>query len=112
MAVLTVGSVTRTGAATALVAAAAGGDTFANDGRTFIHVKNGGASPITVTVPAVSRCSQGQLHDVAVSVTNGTEKRIGPFPPSIYNNPTTGIASITYSAVTTVTVEAVSLSAN
>lgn len=112
MAVLTVGSISRTGAATALVAAAAGGDSFANDGRTFLHVKNGGATPINVTVPAVSRCSQGQLHDVVVAVANATEKRIGPFPPSVYNNPSTGIASITYSAVTTVTVEAVSLSAS
>jgi hypothetical protein len=43
--------------------------------------------------------------DRAVTVTNGTFREIPV--PSRYNDPSTGLASITYSAVTSVTVAAI-----
>jgi hypothetical protein len=44
-----------------------------------------------------------------VSVTNGTTKWIGPVIAPLYQDPTTGLCTITYSGVTSVTVAAVQL---
>lgn len=104
MAVLTVQSSALTGTELAAYAsAAAGGDSFANDGTIMLHVKNGGGAPINVTAVAKTACNQGTLHDAVVSVTNGKEALIGPFPTSRFND-VNGKVSITYSAVTSVTV--------
>ncbi len=82
MAALVVASITLAGVAPALVAAAAGGDTFANDGDTYLHVKNAGAGACNVTVDSVALCSQGFDHNVAVNVPAGAERIIGPFAPA------------------------------
>ena len=95
------------GAVATYAAAAAGGDTFANDGNTVIHVKNGGASPITVTVDSVQMSNFGTDEDVVVTVANGSDKLIGPFSVARFGRTPT----VTYSAVTTVTVAAISISA-
>lgn len=95
------------------VAAAAGGDTFTNTGQEVFVVKNGGGSPITVTfvTPVTVDVPGGGLAvaDLAVTVAAGAQRLVGPFPPPIYNdsliNP--GNVSVTYSAVTTVTVNVV-----
>lgn len=108
MALLTVQKITTAGVVTSLAAAAALGDTFANNGRTFIRVANGSGAPITVTVNSVTACNQGFDHDVAVSVAAGATKEIGPFPIDRFNN-NAGVASVAYSAVTDVTVGAISL---
>ena len=54
--------------------------------------------PLTVT-----------LDTPAVSVTNGTTKWFGPIDAQTFMDPTTGLCTITYSGVTTVTVAAVQL---
>lgn len=94
----------------ALAAATVSGDTFLNDGRTFLVVTNGGGSPITVTV-AVQRTSirvpgAGTVTFAAIPVTiaNGVTKWIS-VPQGPYNN-TSGRVVVTYSAVTSVTVGA------
>lgn len=87
-------------------AAAGGGDTFDPDADTFLHVKNGHTSAQTVTVvtPRTDpRTGQAEA-DVAVSVPNGGERMLGPFPFEVYGDPTTGLASITYSGVIALTV--------
>ena len=91
-------------------AASAGGDTFDNDGRTFLIVRNGGGSPMTVTVDSTQLCSQGFDHNepTAVSVANGAERWFGPFPPTRFGTP----AAVSYSAVTSVTVAAVRMPAS
>lgn len=106
MANLAVQQMTSAGAAITLASAAGGGDTAdISNGRTFLWVKNGSASPITVTVttPGVV---DGDLAiaDRTVTVANAGEKLIGPLNPRDYG----GLASIAYSAATSVTVAAVS----
>lgn len=106
MATLTVQTLAATGSVVTFTAAAGGGDEFANDGKTFFEVNNGGGAPITVTIVAESPCNQGTLHDVVGSVTNGTVKKFGPFDRQRFNDATTGRVGVTYSAVTSVTVAA------
>lgn len=106
MAVLNVQTVSSAGVAPAFVAAEAGGDKFANYGRTCIIVKNGDASPTTVTVNSQKLCDQGFDHDLTVSVPAGGEKWIGPLDPGRFNN-AAGQVEIAYSAVTSVTVAVV-----
>lgn len=98
-----------TGATITPVAAAGGGDTMVGGGGRFLYVNNGGGSPITVTL-VTPETVEGSLAvaDRPVTVTNATF-RVIPVP-SRYNDPTTGLTSITYSGVTTVTVAAVQTS--
>lgn len=109
MAVLTVQKHGLTGLNPTLANAGATGDKFPNDGRTLLQVKNGSASPITVTVAAYAACSHGTKHDAVVSIPAGATHQIGPFPVDRFNDPVTGQVSVTYSAVATVTVAATSL---
>ena len=108
MAQLTIQTIAVAGVVPTYAAAAAGGDAFLNDGATYFHVKNGGGSSINVTVNSITACDQGFDHDQVVAVANGSEKILGPFPVGRWND-TSGNVSITYSAVTSVTVAAVKL---
>lgn len=89
-------------------AAAAGGDTFVNrtGSRTILYVKNGDASPHTVTVTAdrvnFDTPGGGRLRkaNVAVQVPAGEERAIGPFPQGAFGER----PSVTYDAVTNLTV--------
>jgi hypothetical protein len=92
------------GAVPTYAAASGGGDTLPNDGNTVLHVKNGGGSSITATVTSNKKCDQGFLHDDVVAVAAGAEKVIGPFNVGRFGRN----VAVTYSAVTTVTVAAVS----
>lgn len=87
-------------------AAAGGGDSFTPDKDTFLHVKNGGGSPITVTiaVPGTERYGVATA-DLAVSVPNAGERMIGPFPADVFaDSSIAGAAAVTYSGVTSVTI--------
>lgn len=92
--------------------AAGGGDQAANPkGKLYLRVTNGGGSSITVTLTAAitTRPSDGTFPattfgNQAVVVANGATKIIGPIPPAF--NDGNGNVQITYSAVTSVTVEA------
>lgn len=109
MAELTPQVIVLAGITPTLVAAEAGGDEFVNSGRDFIHIKNGDASPITVTVNSQTDCNQGVDHDVEVVVPASTgEKFIGPFPKDRFDDAANKV-QITYSAVTSVTVGIVRL---
>lgn len=106
MALLNVQKASLTGLAPAFVAASAGGDSFVNDGKTVLHVKNGGASEITVTINSQQPCNYGFDHDVVVAVPAGGERIIGPFRQDRFND-ANGQVAVTYSAVTSVTVAAI-----
>lgn len=82
-------------------------DTFLNDGRTFLVVKNGGTGSIDVTIDSVVPCSYGFDHDVVVAVPSGEERWIGVFPTGRFNS--NGVVTITYSEVTNVTATVVKL---
>lgn len=61
------------------------GDSFVNDGRTWVHVKNGSASPVTLTIAVPQTVDGLDVADRTVSVAAGAEKVIGPFPTTTYN---------------------------
>lgn len=109
MAALSISTMTSAGLTPATVAASAGGDTIAppngSDDRTFLFVNNGSASAITVTVADPGKTPAGNSGTATgVSVAAGAISLI-PIPTGAINA-STGQASITYSAVTTVTVAA------
>lgn len=75
------------------------------DGRTFLHVKNAGGSPCTVTVitPNVSDGLAIADQTVVVIATTG-DMMIGRLNPFTYSDPLTGLMSVTFSFITSVTV--------
>lgn len=108
MANLTVETFLVAGINPTFVAASAGGDTFVNNGTTYLFVKNSGGSPIDVTVDSVAQCNYGFDHNLTVSVAAGTTQKIGPLSPNRFNDITSKVA-VSYSAVTSVTVATLSL---
>ena len=109
MATITPTALTTAGVQPTFAAATGGGDTVAVGSnvyaKTTLIVRNGGASPITVTLTAVNACNQGSLHNVTVSCPNGQDTDIVLLPQVI--NLTTGNVAVGYSAVTSVTVAAI-----
>lgn len=114
MATLVVQSILSAGITPALVAAAVGGDEFADDGQaqTFIECVNGHTVPINVTV-AVQKPGPHRVAGVGsltaaslvIAVTNAQRRLIGPFTQA-YINSSTGRVALTYSVVTAFTVGA------
>lgn len=118
MATLTVGSIVPAGALRTLVAAGVSGDVFPDDGRqrTFLYVKNSSGGSLTVTVAKQQSTVSGvpgvgtiTLADLTVTLANADEKLIGPFAPYLID--TSGNVNVTYSTVTTVTVQPLKLPA-
>lgn len=87
-------------------ATATEGDDFTNDGYTFLHVKNGGASPITVTITTPAKVHGVDVADITVSVPASGERMIGPFPPILFND-SAGRVHTVCSATTSVTLAAI-----
>jgi hypothetical protein len=85
--------------------AAAGGDTFLNDGNVMLHVKVG-ATATTITIASPNQCDQGGTHPLVIGPLTSTERMLGPFPPKRFNA-ADGTVGITYSQVVGVTVAAV-----
>lgn len=109
MAALTTQTVNRTTGQTLTTAAATtgAGDTWTNTGSEFLYINNasGGSITVTVTIPLLVdgvAISTGKQFTVGAT----TIKLIGPFPTSTYTD-TNGNATVTYSAVTSVTVAAI-----
>ena len=108
MALLATQQIQITGSAITLTAAAGGGDTITPSDRTFLWVKNGSGSPITVTVVVPNSYFGQPLADVAVSVPATTgERLVGPLDRRLAN--ASGLVDITYSGVTSLTVAAVGI---
>lgn len=86
-------------------AAVAASDTFTPDAQTFVHIKNAGGSSDTVVVAVAAGDPPGlTIADVSNAVANATEGMIGPFPPNFFADPTTGVATITHTFTTSVTI--------
>ena len=64
------------------------GDQFLvpNNGRTFLHVKNG-ATDVTVTIRTPQEIDGLAVTDRAVAVSANSEEFMGPFPVAIYGSP-------------------------
>ncbi len=84
--------------------AASASDTFVPDDRLFLHIKNAGGSPDTVTVTTPGTGAGGlAIAEAISSVAAGTEEFIGPFPAQHFADPSTGLATVTHSFTTSVT---------
>ncbi len=87
---------------------AANGNSFRNDGRKLLVVKNGGGSSINVTVDAYPTGSTLAppdglaVTDRVVAVAAGATKVIGPFAPGLYND-AAGNTTVAFSSGTSVT---------
>lgn len=105
MAVLSVVAISITPAATTMVAASAGGDSFRNTGRERFRVRNGGGATITATVAATSPvgCPAGNLHPIAITVPAGQERCVSNLDPNRFNDES-GQVTVSYTGVTSVTV--------
>ncbi len=106
MAALATQTTTGAGLAPAFVAADAAGDSLAPGEDVVLHVKNASAADIVATVASPTPCSQGATHNLAVTVSAGGERLIGPLPAQRFARATTGRVHVTYSAVASVTVAA------
>lgn len=99
----TVLQIARTGLTAAYTAAdGSNQNAFVNDGRTYLHVKNGGGGAITVTIDTPGVVDGLAVGNLAVSVGAGVEKVLGPFPTNIYNQ-SDGKVYVDWSGVTSVT---------
>lgn len=105
MADLSLQKVSRTGLNPSFDAAAAGGDRIPFTRGAYLHVKNGSAGAITVTINSVRACDQGFDHDESVSVPAGGERLIGPFNSRFRSSD--GYVAFSYSGVTSLTVAGV-----
>lgn len=106
---IAVQTITRTGLepAYAAAAAAADGNSFPNDGRTFLAVVNG-ATDVEVTLK-IARTIDGQAAVNPTVTVPATETRmIGPFPPGIYNQ-TDGSVHVDCDDESNVTIAAIRL---
>jgi hypothetical protein len=112
MATLATQVVSRAGTLPTYAAANGGGDAMACGADQMLHIKNGAASTMTVTIAvptAVSGWPNVVYTNSNVAVPNTSERMIGPIQAPIYQDPITGLATITYSAVTSVTVASINL---
>jgi hypothetical protein len=114
MATLTLQGINRLGVTPTYAAANAGGDAMPCGNTIFLHIKNSNAATRTVTlvVPAAILAAPNiaiTSPAIVVAATIG-DMMIGPVLPQFFQDPVTGLCSITYSAATNVTVAAIQLS--
>lgn len=105
MAELTVQTIVRAGLNPAYSAAAPGGDSCKTGPRTFLHLKNGHSAPQTVTVVTPGTVEGLAVADLAVAVPNAGERIIGPIS-DVFRG-AGGLADITYSGTTLLTIAAI-----
>ena len=106
MATLTVQTITASGLSPAYTPAAAGGDKLRPGKTTFLHVKNGDASAVTVTLATPGTVDGLAIADRAVTVGASDDQMIPV--TALYGDPADGgLAAVTYSATTSVTVAAI-----
>lgn len=88
--------------------AATNGDTAACGSGTFLYVKNANAAACTVTLATPGQVD-GRLAIADSTFTVAASTGIGLIPliASLYADPTTGLATITYSVTASVTVAVV-----
>ncbi|HEX9991351.1 MAG TPA: hypothetical protein VGB14_00345 [Acidimicrobiales bacterium] len=103
MATLATQNVSLTGLSPAYTTAAGGGDKFRPRPDTFLHVVNGSGGSITVTVDSKRPSDYGTDVNIAVAVPAGQERMIGPFDPGRFAG-AGGLADVSYSGVTSLTV--------
>lgn len=101
MAVISTQSVTTSGAALTYSAASGGGDRFTPDSYTFMHVVNGNAGTLTVTLVTPNTVDGLAIADRTVVVLTGASALI-KLPISLYTS-ADGKGDVTWSVTSSVT---------
>ena len=99
------------GLAPAYTAPIVDGDALPGGGdHAVLHVKNGGAGSLTVTVQTGTTTGGYAVADQTVTVPAGADRFIGPFPAPVFDQPAThadpllrGKVLVDYSVLTSVT---------
>jgi len=78
------------------------GNTFVNDGRTFVYIDNGYTGTITATFITPLTVNGLAVADQTVAVATGANAAVGPFLPETFNT-SSGKCQVTWSGTTTVT---------
>lgn len=104
---LTVQEISLIGLTPSYTAAVGDGHKFVNNGDVLIHVKNGDASSMDVTIQTPAKVQGVDVAEISVTVGASDEEMIGPFPPALFNN-SDGVY-VDYSSITSVTVAAIKL---
>lgn len=99
---VSVQQIVKTGLEAAYTNAHADGHEFSNDGRTFMHVVNGDGADKTITIQTPQTVGGLAVADLAVTVTAGEERMIGPFRKSLFDQ-ANGKVYVDFSATTNVT---------
>lgn len=108
MAQLTVDKIDLDGLALSTAAADVAGDSFLNQGGSFLYVENGNSSTHTVTINIQKAIDYGTINSPTVSVAAGESKFIGPFNRQWFNDDDK-LVHVDYDAVTSVNVAALRL---
>ncbi len=108
MALLTVQTLTGTGAVPTFAAVAAS-DTFPAAPRQYIELVNGNVADVTLTVTNVATDEfgfGGSALNLVVTIAAGARKKIplGDNAPRRFNSPSTGVATVTCTPTSTVTI--------
>jgi hypothetical protein len=90
-------------AATYSAATTGPGDTVVPGVGRFIHVKNGSGGSLTVTLVTPETRDGNAVADKTIAFTTGQEGFIATPDNSTYKDPSTGLTTITWSTVTSVT---------
>jgi hypothetical protein len=86
----------------------ADGHSVVNNGNVFLHVKNASGSSVNVTVETPAKVGGLDVAEDVVTVGASSEKMIGPFDPSVFNQ-SGGLLYVDFSAVASVTCAAFKL---
>lgn len=104
MAELTVQKVGLNGTSVTFTAADSAGDSFENDGRSILVVKNENTSnPCNVTIQAQKKCNQGHLHNIEASIPTGETYYFEDLEKARFNDEN-GMTNISYDVTTDVKV--------
>ncbi len=104
MALLNTQTIAQAGTVPTMVAASSGGDTFQPSTTTVLMFVNSSGSAITATL-AVTATAFGQpVQNVTITVNAGATVIGGPYDPAEVAQAATGLGSLTYSAVSGLTV--------
>ena len=106
MANLSIQQISQTGLAPTMQAASAAGDVYSPSSQTILVIKNGDTVAHTVTIQVTATAYGEPVPNVAVTVPAGATVLGGPYDAGEVAGPT-GLASITYDAVTNVSIAAV-----
>jgi hypothetical protein len=84
------------------------GDTFVNQGDTYLYIKNESVMSTTVTIKAQKACSHGSLHDITLTIPAESERTIGAFPVDRFND-LDGKVFVKFSSIPAVKMAAIKL---